>query len=264
MSNPESAEPAVPLTPKQFEDYQRDGYVVIENILPSLEVDRLINRVQEYTHGDRQPGRLRIQMEPACARGELQVEHAGEAVRKIEGLVEHDDLFRKLGFHPTIMDVVQQILGPDIKMFRNALLLKPPRVGSAKCVHQDSPYWPIERMDLCSCWFALDDATLDNGCMHVLPGWQKKGPLEHVGEGDEFEIAPHLYEKSDLVPMPIPAGAGLFFHSLLPHWTAPNTSDRWRRAIALSYMSSRCRYVGEGESPKYLHGAGQTFPGCVC
>ena len=63
--------------------------------------------------------------------------------------------------------------------------------------------------------------------------------------------------------VPMKAGSGLFFHSLLPHYTAPNHSDQWRRAIALSYMSSHSRYAGEGEAPEYYHIQGRSFPGCV-
>lgn len=51
--------------------------------------------------------------------------------------------------------------------------------------------------------------------------------------------------------------------SLLPHYTAPNRSQAWRRAIALSYMSAKSRYVGEGEGPQYFHVQGKTYPGCV-
>ena len=88
--------------------------------------------------------------------------------------MQEDDRFRALGLNERIVSVVNQILGPDIKLFRNSLLLKPPAVGSAKGWHQDSPYWPIEPMALCSCWFLLDDATLENGCMVVIPGGHRR------------------------------------------------------------------------------------------
>ncbi len=178
-------------------------------------------------------------------------------------MVESDDLFQKLGLHDNIVGVVEQILGPDLKMYRNTVMLKPPGVGSAKGMHQDSPYWPIQPMDLCSCWFALDDATLENGCMGVLPGWHQKGALAHVNVPDDFVIDPKLYDMSQTVMAPVRAGGGLFFHSLAPHYTAPNTSKKWRRAIALAYMSSQSKYNREGEGPVYFPVKGQSFPGCV-
>ncbi len=82
-----------------------------------------------------------MQIEPRVTRGEERVDHAGDGVRKIDGLVEQDELYRALGTDPCI---ITRIRGPDVKMFRNALLMKPPHVGSSKGMHQDAPYWPIE------------------------------------------------------------------------------------------------------------------------
>lgn len=251
------------LTPSQLTEYSRDGFVSVEGLLTTAETDALRARVREYTHGDRPRTGLVFQTEPRIARGELKVDHPGDGVRKIDGLVENDDLFRKLGTHPAIVDIVEQVLGPDIKMFRNSMLLKPPSVGSPKGMHQDSPYWPIEPMELCSCWFAIDDATPENGCMAVIPGAHKKGPLPHQSVTDDFVITEGHYNPADMMLAPLKAGGGLFFHSLAPHYTAPNRSQHWRRAIALSYMSSKSRFTGKPPGPEYFTIRGRTFPGCV-
>lgn len=251
------------LSPEQLKAYDEDGYVVIEDLLSTSEVEALRNRIREYTHEGRSWDRIKVQIEPRIARGELKVEHPGDGIRKIDGLVQGDDLFNKLGMHENIISIVEQIVGPDIKMFRNSLLLKPPEVGSIKGMHQDSPYWPIEPMSLCSCWFTLDDATVENGTMAVIPGAHKQGPLPHVAVTDDYVVDERYYNMADTVVTPIRAGGGLFFHSLLPHYTGPNQSNKWRRAIALSYMSAQSKYTGEGESPEYVHVKGKTYPGCV-
>ena len=251
------------LTPEQLEAYHRQGYVVVEDLVSSVEVEALHNRLREYTHDGRPLGSIRVQIEPCVQRGELEVNHPGDAIRKVDSLVEGDDLFRKLGLNENIVGIISQILGPDIKMFRNALLMKAPEVGSQKGWHQDSPYWPIQPMNLCSCWFALDDATAENGCLAALSGWHKKGALPHVSVTDDFVIDEQYYDSSAGVIAPVKAGGGVFFHSLLPHYTAPNRSDKWRRAIALSYMSSKSQYTGKGKSPQYFHVKGETYPGCV-
>ncbi|MCZ6635962.1 MAG: phytanoyl-CoA dioxygenase family protein [bacterium] len=253
----------IQLTDDQLGAYYRDGFLVVENLVSPEALEALRDRLREYTHGDRPTDALRIQVEPRVQRGELEVDHPGDGIRKIDGLVEGDDLFRKLGTHDNIVGIIEQILGPDIKMFRNALLLKPPEVGSQKGMHQDSPYWSVAPMDLCSCWFALDDATEVNGCMGAIPGWHNRGPLPHVRVTDDFVVDESSYSFDDMVLSPVSAGGGLFFHSLLPHYTAPNRSDKWRRAIALSYMSSRSRYTKEGDGPEYFHVRGKTYPGCV-
>ncbi len=253
----------VRLTDAQTGAYHRDGYIVVEGLLPPEEVTALGSRLREYTHGGRPMKGIKIQVEPRVQRGELKVDHPGDGIRKLDLLVQEDDLFRKLGLNDNIVGVIAQLLGPDIKLFRNTLLMKPPEVGSQKGMHQDSPYWPIAPMDLCSCWFALDDANEENGCMGVLPGWHKKGPLPHKHVTDDYVVDEDHYDVKDMVLAPVRAGGGLFFHSLIPHYTAPNRSNRWRRAIALSYMSAQSRYTGEGEGPEYFPVRGKTYPGCV-
>ena len=254
---------AIRLSVEQQAAYQRDGYILVEDLLTPAEVDDLRNRLRVYTHGGRPSGNLRVQTEPRIQRGEIATAHPGDGIRKIELLVEEDDLFRRLGLHENMAGVIAQILGPDLKMFRNAVLLKPPEVGSQKGWHQDSPYWPIEPMELCSCWFPLDDATLENGCMLALRGEHTRGPLPHVSVIDDYVIAAGSYDPARAVAIPMRAGSGLFFHSLLPHYTGPNRTSKWRRAAVLSYMSARSRYTGQGQSPAYFHVMGQTFPGCV-
>ncbi len=254
---------AGPLTAEQLDTYHRDGFLVVEDLVGTDELQALISRVREYTHENRPLGSIVMQVEPRVRRGEVKVDHPGDGVRKLEGLVEGDDRFRALGTNPKLVAVVEQILGPDIKMFRNALLLKPPMVGSPKGMHQDSPYWPIAPMALCSCWFPLEDATPENGCMAVIPGGHTLGPLPHKHITDDFVIEESAYDADKMVLKPMRGGSGLFFHSLLPHYTAPNRSPKWRRAIALTYMSARSTYTGEGECPEFLTIKGQTFPGCV-
>lgn len=253
----------VRLTTEGVEAYHRDGFIVVEDLISADELEALRTRLREYTHGGRDPGKIHIQVEPRIKRGELKVDHPGDGIRKLTHLVEYDDVFQQLGLHDNIVGIVEQILGPDIKMFRNAMLLKPPRVGSQKGWHQDSPYWPIEPMELCSCWFALDDATEENGCMKVLPGGQKRGALPHIRVPDDFVMEESCYDESEAVSAPVKAGGGLFFHSLVPHGTAPNNSDHWRRAIALSYMSSKARYTGQSGGPVYFHVKGETYADCV-
>ena len=255
--------PAIELSDQQLTDYQRDGFVVVEDLVSAGELSALQERLHEYTHGGRSQEQIRVQTEPRVTRGELRVEHPGDGIRKIDGLVESDDLFQALGRLPNVVAVLTRFLGPDIKMFRNAVLLKAPEVGSAKGMHQDSPYWPIRPMELCSCWFAIDEATTENGCMGVIAGAHRKGALPHVHVTDDYVVAPEHHADAAKTLVPMPAGAGLFFHSLLPHATEPNLSNTWRRAIALSYMSARSTHTDPAGGPVYFPIAGVSHPGCV-
>src|SRR5580698_6955100 len=118
------------VTAEMLDSYHRNGYILVEDLLTTDEVAALRHRCADYTHGGRPWGALQIQVEPSVQRGDAAVDHPGDGIRKIDGLVQNDDLFRSLGTHPNIVAVIAQIVGPDIKLFRNSLLLKPPRVGS--------------------------------------------------------------------------------------------------------------------------------------
>lgn len=97
----------------------------------------------------------------------------------------------------------------------------------------------------------------------MIPGWHTKGPLPHVSVTDDYVVEDGHFDFADMVLAPVRAGGGVFFHSLLPHYTAPNRSATWRRAIALSYMSAHSRFSGDGDGPAYFQVKGMSYPGCV-
>ena len=83
-----------------------------------------------------------IQTEPKVERGEINTE--GDQIRKISGIAVHDPIFHDLVITTTIIEAMKQLMTPNLKLFRADALMKPPFVGSAKGMHQDSPYWPIK------------------------------------------------------------------------------------------------------------------------
>jgi ectoine hydroxylase-related dioxygenase (phytanoyl-CoA dioxygenase family) len=258
------------ITDEQFEQYQSEGYVVVEEALDGETVDQVKGRLREYTHGDREPT-FQSQIEPAVERGDITVEEEGDAVRKFEGLsmVETDDVFRSIADEETVVDTAAQLLGPNLKLLRSAAMFKPPEVGSEKQFHQDAAYYPIQPMDHVTVWIALDEATTENGCMNVVPGAHTDGLLGHeaVEYDTDIVIADRDFTKEDAVSVPMEPGDALFSHCLVPHFTAPNTTENWRRALIMSYMDARSRFTKSGEErPEWVDSVqirGEEFPGCV-
>jgi ectoine hydroxylase-related dioxygenase (phytanoyl-CoA dioxygenase family) len=249
--------------------YERDGYFLVRGLLTREEVSALLDRIEAYRSGDRPvPAGIRIQVEPKVERGEVEAGNPSAAIRKIEDLVQYDDLFQSLALKPQLVEVMRGLLGQNLKLYRNGVLMKPAGVGSAKGVHQDSPYWPIEPMNLASSWIAFDPATQANGCMMVVPGSHKLGALPHVAVQDDYVIPETHYDAGQLVPVEMEPGDALVFHSLLIHGSAPNRSSQPRRAITLSYMSTASRYVGRNRAnpepkPDYFRISGEDVPGGV-
>lgn len=255
------------LTDRQFEQYQTDGYVVVEDVLSEAEVSGLKTRLREYVRGDREAEGFERMLEPAVDPAEFDRE--GDPVRKFEGvgMAREDDVFADLATHEGILEVVTQLQGPNLKLLRCAGMLKPPGVGSAKKFHQDAAYYPIHPMDHVTVWVALDGATTENGCMQVVPGAHTDGLLKHEAEAYDTDItvAERDYDESDTEALPMDPGDALFQHCLLPHYTAPNESDRWRRAMIVAYMRSRSRFSTD-DRPEWVDSlavAGEEFPGCV-
>jgi len=251
------------LTTEQRRQAENDGCVIVEGLLSPQECRAYIERLDDYTHGRRPLGQgMAIQREPRVDHGELQAS-PGDDVRKVSGVAQGDDLFRGLAHQPRVVAIMQELMSPNLKLFRADVLMKPASVGSAKGMHQDSPYWPIEPMALWSCWMPFDAATLENGCMNALPGSHKGGALPHVHVTDDFVVAPDHYDISQAVPLPMAPGSGLFFHSLLVHGTAENRSSLPRRAIVMSYMAAEYHYTGTPPKPDYLQISGVAVPGGV-
>ena len=255
------------LTDAQFEQYQRDGYVVAENLLSSDEVDRVRSRIREYTTGERTETEFSRMLEPDSDASAF--DHEGEPVRKFEGvgMAREDDVFADLAHHDDILEIVTQLQGPNLKLLRSAAMMKPPQVGSEKKFHQDAAYYPIQPMDHVTVWIALDEATEDNGCMRVVPGAHTDGLLGHeaIDYETDITIAERDYGLEDTIALPMDPGSVLFQHCLLPHYTAANTTDSWRRGFILAYMRSRSRFTSE-DPPEWVDSlqiTGKEFPGCV-
>jgi len=251
------------LTPRQIEQYRREGFLVFDELIQPNEVVVLLSHLDDLVleRVPRAEG-IRMQVEPAVQRGEASVASPLERLRKVEGLVEHDEAFARLAADTRILDVMADLVGPDIKLFRDALMMKPPRHGSAKPYHQDSAYWQIDPPDLVSVWMALDDATLENGCMRVIPGSHTWGILEHKHLQD-YQVDEAELDTSREVAVPLQSGGCLFFHSLLLHATAPNHSPHPRRSMIISAMSARSRYTGPEPKPHFPLLRGRDYAGAV-
>jgi ectoine hydroxylase-related dioxygenase (phytanoyl-CoA dioxygenase family) len=251
------------LTAEQRRQAEQDGYFIVEGLLSPEECRVYQERLDDYAHERRPlPPGMALQREPRVARGEMAAT-PGDDIRKISGVAHGDALFRALVHHPTVLGLMQALMSPNLKLFRADVLMKPAGVGSAKGMHQDSPYWPIEPMALWSCWLPFDRATLDNGCMTALPGSHREGAFPHVNVTDDYVIAPGALDLSAAVALPMTAGSGLFFHSLLAHGTAENRSSLPRRAIVMSYMAAEYHYTGQPPRPAYLLVSGSAVPGGV-
>lgn len=246
------------LTTAQLEQYEQLGYFVVENLFTPQEVGEMVAECESILAGEY--GALyegNIQIDPGSTSEK-------RAERKISEVVERSLVFRKHLLKPALVSRVQDILGPDILLFRDILMLKPALVGSKMPWHQDSNYWPILPTDLCSVWTALEPATSENGCMRVIPGSHKKPDLiqgrTHGGKGP---LEDDQVEEAKAMEVPMAPGSSLFFHSRLLHGSEPNRSEKSRRAFITSFMSAQSEQIEAGHRRRFFLVSGRTYEGKV-
>ncbi len=162
--------------------------------------------------------------------------------------------------HERIVDALTRVVGPNVKAVQSMLFIKAEgRPGQPW--HQDEFFIPTRDRSLTAVWVALDDATVENGCLWVLPGSHRRGVLYPDRDQDDprfdcsIEAYDFPYRDEDAVPVEVPAGSAVIFNGYLLHRSLPNTGRHgYRRALANHYMSAESPLawkVPPGESPAH-------------
>jgi phytanoyl-CoA hydroxylase len=213
-------------------------------------------RVPEFPVGD-------IEFEPGKNGNEW-----SSSVRKINRCAENDAVLMTAANNSRILDIVESLIGGDIKLFGSQCFMKPPG-GIEKPYHQDSAYFTIQPLSLATCWIALDDVAVENGCMWVIPG-SHRGELHHhsqpwdVGGRVDMQVPDEKIDRSRETPITMSAGSCSFHHSMLLHRSGPNQTERQRRGLAIHYMSSQSRWTHPTmPKPSYRLMRGREYPDCV-
>ena len=229
------------LTPEQKTHFEENGYLPYGRVLSDDELEALRRRSEEIVRGEAPhvPAEY-VQLEIAFRNGETEVDRLDQ-VRKMTHLCYFDPLFEAVARKAEIVDVIEELLGPDIKLYCDQLMMKARHHGTVTDWHQDSVAWPqFAPQDHVSCWVAIDDATVANGCMTMLPGSHKWGP---IGKEQRALFVDNPLV-ADPVPVELPAGSCLFHHGLNFHRTGANPTPHRRRGLALHYLSSETMYLG--------------------
>lgn len=161
-----------------------------------------------------------------------------------------------LARRPEIVERVAEILGPDLDCFQSQFILKNPGVIGQPW-HQDSYYFTFDRQPQVGVWVALSRATLENGCLWVLPGSQENDILEHVpdrrAEANRGYLEIVSEDDSARVPCLMEPGDVLFFHSYLLHMSTDNVADERRSAMVYHYGRAGTKPTSEAAARALAH-----------
>ena len=231
-----------------LEQYNRDGYVAVEDAFIAHEVQDALAGMDDLVMGRRE-GFTGILFE-SKARDllpTLPLESRLDAVRKFWDFVAHEPRLDALARHPKLTKVLERILGEAPKMFQDMALVKPPKIGREKPWHQDHAYFDYPMgTRVVGVWVALDEATVENGCMRLLPGQHRAGPRIHFQRRD-WQICDNQMNDIQPIAAPLRPGGLLLFDGLLPHGTPTNFSPTRRRAVQYHYHNASAQKTTTAE-----------------
>ena len=230
----------MPLTPQQIEQYRRDGYVFPLPVLEPHEIPPLRARLEAFESEN---------------GGKLRSSQRNKSHLLFKWL---DELIRD----PRILDPIEQLIGPDILCWNTIFWIKD--VGSRSFVswHQDSRYWGLSSEKVVSAWLALSEASMEAGCMRVMPGTHVGDTLVHrdsYHEDNMLTRGQEIVEGVDdgrAVHMPLKAGEMSLHSYRLAHASGPNLSDDRRIGVSMHFMPpDTAQVVGDWDSAALVRGA---------
>lgn len=216
------------LTNEQLSFYHENGYLLVEGLLTRAEAAELrrechalIERLSAYGAVDATWGSARQAIAQA---------------RDTRLLHCHNVQFYAAAFTRLLVDerltsAAAAIIGsPNVQLHHTKMFIKPPEKGSPFPMHQDYPYFPHARHTMIAAIFHFDDAPIEKGCVRVVPGSHKLGPIEHVEIGG-WHLPFEQYPLESSVPCPAQAGDVLFFSYLTIHGSGINVSNEARTTL---------------------------------
>ena len=222
------------LSEAQLADFQRDGYVSRVPMLTTGQIDVLRAELAEFFTPDHEGRKLWYEYHSnESSDADTVLFHALGAWRLRPGM--HDILW-----HPAILAPAGQLLDGAVRFWHDQLFCKPAGDGGVVAWHQDYSYWTRTKpMAHLTCWIGLDDSTVDNGCVHYVPGshrWPLLPTTDLAGgmEAIREVLTDEQREQFQPVACEMKAGEASFHHPLMLHGSYENRSARPRRAIVIN------------------------------
>jgi len=221
--------------------FEEHGFLILRGVLDADELQELDGELQRLA---------RDYESLSPVREGFNVEHPSQwpdpdtpVFRKIGGIYDLSEACKRLCHKPRVGTALEPLLGPEIDLYRDVVMMKQAHIGREKPWHQDGPYWSYRPYRLISAMTALDPANAANGGLQVIPGSHKR-EFEH--HGSELQVTLSEAQQGNTTYVALEPGDTLLFHCLLLHGSEPNRSDRNRRVIIFSYRDHHLEYIGKG------------------
>ena len=224
------------LNQDQLSRFEKNGFVVVDGFLDGDELDFITRCYMETVDRLREENGL----ENVQSGGDRDDEFQVYQIRTAH--LQHP-VFRMLINDSRLLDMVESLIGPDIRLVHYQGVYKPADTGGAVGWHQDNYYFEVEGDRTVSVWMALDDATEENGCMWYLPGGHDRihphEQLWDVAKKKGFYFAIPDLDDRNARPAPVKRGGFSIHHCLMPHRSLKNGTPSPRRGLAMHFMDAK-------------------------
>jgi phytanoyl-CoA hydroxylase len=253
------------VTPEQIAHYRREGYVVVKSVLSPAMVAACCRALSDLA-GDRiSRTTSNIWYEAGQTVDGLSAEERELKVRRFDSFCADSPVLMAAAMSRRLHGALDQIFGEGRTLFQEMALVKPPEIGAAKPIHQDTSYfWVKDPNMVIGTWTALDRATLENGCMQMLPKSHLGGPKPHIAETlAQCWIPDRHTDKARLVPLEMEPGDTVIFHGLLHHFTDQNRSQHRRRALQFHYAMAGAEWGTRADHERLFADEDGRYKGCT-
>jgi len=257
---------------QQLADYNDQGYLIFEGFVDDADCDQLRARatelVQQFdpaevvsifstheqnrltdeyflTSGDK----IRLFFEENAFNPDGTLKYEKEkSINKIgHALHDLDPVFNRFSRAPKLRALAAAIGHENSYLLQSMYIFKQPNIGGEVTCHQDSTFLYTDPIDIAGLWFALEDATIENGCLWALPGGHRYGLKSRWRRSEngamEFEVFDNQpWPTEGLIPLEVPKGSLILLHGLLPHCSFENKSARSRHAYTLHLLGANANY----------------------
>nr|XP_023012613.1 phytanoyl-CoA dioxygenase, peroxisomal-like [Leptinotarsa decemlineata] len=226
--------------------YEKNGYILIKNNLNPEFLDEIHQRFIDICEKRTPVYSAQVLKDPVLKKKGISGQYG---VNKLQDIL-YDDVLWKYASCNEVVDVVEQIIGPNITGIHSMLINKPPDTDpdiSRHPLHQDLHYFPCRPANrIVASWTAMERVDERNGCLYVIPG-SHTGPLykHEYPEGSKNTLY-HGIQGMDHLPrvnVVMEKGDSVFFHPLLLHGSGPNFTKGFRKAISCHYADSNCSLI---------------------
>ena len=237
------------ITEGQIDSYQKNGFVIIEDFLSSNELDDWREAVAEAIQereGRKFPDKdVKIGEDDGINED---ADYYGKVFDQLLNLWQTNERMKNIMWDERIGQMAAQLSRQDgIRIWHDQTLIKRPWANPTAW-HLDTPFWSFDHREALSIWVALDDATLENGCLFFIPGSHKKTTFENPGITKNMDAVFDFYpqfKQSQSVPAVMKAGSCSFHNGLCIHGAHANMTPGFRRAMTCAYMPDGSVFNGQ-------------------